>query len=147
MCVQFAIKFQLPSGAFGDVEKGTYKGLTVVIKTAIKENLDKVSMDMFCKEAEISYKANGHENIVPFIGFCEDRNSLKLLFSYKSGGSVLSALIKHNKYRSSQVEDVKHVIKMALDAARGLKYLHSERVIHRDVALRNMLLDESDNLW
>ena len=34
------------------------------------------------------------------------------------------------------------VVRMALEAAQGLQHLHSEGVIHRDVAARNVLVDE-----
>jgi len=35
------------------------------------------------------------------------------------------------------------VVRMALEAAQGLQHLHSQGVIHRDVAARNVLVDEN----
>ncbi|KAK8332359.1 hypothetical protein V6Z11_A10G135600 [Gossypium hirsutum] len=40
----------------------------------------------------------------------------------------------------------KVVIKLALDLSRGLSYLHSKRIVHRDVKTENMLLDAHRNL-
>jgi serine/threonine protein kinase len=32
---------------------------------------------------------------------------------------------------------------LCLEAAKGIAYMHSERIVHRDFALRNLLVDES----
>ncbi|KAG8373083.1 hypothetical protein BUALT_Bualt12G0133800 [Buddleja alternifolia] len=40
----------------------------------------------------------------------------------------------------------KIVIQLALDLARGLSYLHSKKIIHRDVKTGTMLLDSNGNL-
>ena len=37
--------------------------------------------------------------------------------------------------------DIHQVIGMAWDAAKGIAFLHSKNVVHRDVACRNLLLD------
>jgi non-specific protein-tyrosine kinase len=36
---------------------------------------------------------------------------------------------------------LKEKLQICLDVARGLEYLHSRRIIHRDVAARNCLYD------
>jgi len=36
----------------------------------------------------------------------------------------------------------KHVIRMALEVARGMQYLHQKHFIHRDLKSHNLLVDE-----
>ena len=34
-------------------------------------------------------------------------------------------------------------VRWMLEAAKGIAYMHSEGVVHRDIALRNLLLDDA----
>lgn len=38
------------------------------------------------------------------------------------------------------------VLKMAKDIAAGMGHLHAEGIVHRDLATRNLLLDENMNV-
>merc|ERR1739848_8650 len=38
---------------------------------------------------------------------------------------------------------VMDIVNCARDAAKGIKHLHAHKIIHRDIAARNMLLDEN----
>lgn len=53
------------------------------------------------------------------------------------GGSLDKFLMKKTK----KLKDVDRV-KILLDGAKGLEYLHDQNCIHRDVATRNMLVDD-----
>ena len=44
-------------------------------------------------------------------------------------------------------EILKRVMKIAVDVAEGLKWMHERGVIHRDIASRNILLDEQERAW
>lgn len=65
-----------------------------------------------------------------------------LVVEYLDGGSLKTHLIKHMKNKLAY----KAVVQLALDLARGLNYLHSNKIVHRDVKTDNMLFDTAGNL-
>ncbi|KAL0307965.1 UNVERIFIED_CONTAM: Serine/threonine-protein kinase STY13 [Sesamum angustifolium] len=62
-----------------------------------------------------------------------------VVVEYLPGGALKSYLIKNRRKKLA----FKVVVQMALDLARGLSYLHSQKIVHRDVKTENMLLDKT----
>ncbi|KAG5046261.1 hypothetical protein JHK82_015641 [Glycine max] len=62
-----------------------------------------------------------------------------VVVEYLAGGTLKSFLIKNRRRKLA----FKVVVQLALDLARGLSYLHSQKVVHRDVKTENMLLDKT----
>lgn len=86
-----------------------------------------------------------HENIISFIGYCEEDNEMIIVSKYAINGSL------YNHLRSPAKRcciSWAQRLKICLGAARGLKYLHSGlgdrgRVIHRTFSSRRILLDDN----
>ncbi|XP_076918103.1 putative serine/threonine-protein kinase PBL28 [Bidens hawaiensis] len=81
-----------------------------------------------------------HKNIICLLGFCDEDDEKILVYKYEVNGS----LDRHLADTNLTWEDR---LRICLDAARGLKYLHDDvgvghRVIHRDIKSSNILLDE-----
>ena len=141
------------------VKKGMYDGKTsVVIKhTIIPPNTDllfkkQISINI-SREAFISHQANqdNHANVVKFIGMVDhwegDEKRSGLVFQLMSKGSLDKILFGERQYQSNKRSDVMKLVRMGLDAARGLSYLHGKKIVHRDVAIRNLLLDQHHRVW
>ncbi|KAL0009562.1 hypothetical protein SO802_011064 [Lithocarpus litseifolius] len=82
-----------------------------------------------------------HKNLIRFLGFCEDNNERVLVYDYMKYGNLDDHLHKHP---STPLMSWAARIRMALDIARGIEYLHVYAVppiIHRDIKTSNILLD------
>lgn len=96
---------------------------------------DKILGD-YTKEVALLRKLK-HPNIVLFIGACTDP-TLMILTEYCSRKSLYEVI--HSSNFSSIPWQYK--VRMMLDAARGIQYLHSKRIIHRDIKSHNFLVDD-----
>ncbi|PKU67065.1 inactive protein kinase SELMODRAFT_444075 isoform X2 [Dendrobium catenatum] len=128
----------LAEGGFGSVHRGILPDGQVV---AIKQHKLASSQgdDEFCSEVEVLSCAQ-HRNVVMLIGFCVEDNRRLLVYEFICNGSLDSHL-----YDSSQRPlDWCARQKIAVGAARGLRYLHEECrvgcIIHRDVRPNNILI-------
>ncbi|MFS7923122.1 putative protein kinase RLK-Pelle-CrRLK1L-1 family [Helianthus anomalus] len=81
-----------------------------------------------------------HENLISLLGFCDEDGEKILIYEHASNGSLDRHL------RSTTFMWIQR-LKACLDAARGLSYLHNDkvtqqRVLHRDIKSSNILLGE-----
>ncbi|XP_057493833.1 leucine-rich repeat receptor-like serine/threonine-protein kinase BAM3 [Actinidia eriantha] len=94
-------------------------------------------------QAEIRTLGNiRHRNIVRLLAFCSNKEINLLVYEYMRNGSLGEAL--HGKKGSFLGWHLRY--KIALEAARGLCYLHhdcSPLIVHRDVKSNNILLNSN----
>lgn len=77
-----------------------------------------------------------HLNIVQYLGF-EERNSIYSLFlEYVAGGSVGSLIRLYGRFDEGLIRH------LTVQVLRGLSYLHSRGILHRDMKADNLLLDQ-----
>ncbi|CAI9269211.1 unnamed protein product [Lactuca saligna] len=142
----FSSERLIGSGGFGKVYKGKlserWQNLTVAIKRLDHDSYQgeiefRNELDMFSRFH--------HENIISFIGYCNESNEMIIVYKYAINRSIDYHLQDPDKRRSITWT---HRLKICIGAARGLDYLHwglneHQRVIHRDVKSANILLDEN----
>ncbi|GAB2293391.1 hypothetical protein Dimus_027590 [Dionaea muscipula] len=129
----------LAEGGFGSVHRGILPdGQAIAVK---QHKLASTQGDVeFCSEVEVLSCAQ-HRNVVMLIGYCiEDRRRL-LVYEYICNGSLDAHL--YGRYHQASLEwHARH--KIAVGAARGLRYLHEECrvgcIVHRDMRPNNILL-------
>ncbi|KAB2629264.1 receptor-like protein kinase [Pyrus ussuriensis x Pyrus communis] len=130
-------------GGFGCVYKARLDNNLLV---AVKK-LDCASQDAereYENEVELLHKIQ-HPNIITFLGCSINGDSRFIVYELMHNGSVESQLHGHSH---GSVLTWPMRMKIALDAARGLEYLHeycNPPVIHRDLKTSNILLDANFN--
>lgn len=95
----------------------------------------------FKKEATLLSRLH-HKNVVKFVAACKNPPVLGIVTEYLSGGSLRSYLNK----LENKVLPFPELIRMALDIARGMEYVHSQGIVHRDLKPENVLVDEELHL-
>lgn len=128
----------LAEGGFGSVHRGILPDGQVV---AVKQHkLASSQGDLeFCSEVEVLSCAQ-HRNVVMLIGFCVEDGRRLLVYEYICNGSLDS----HLYGRDRGLLEWSARQKIAVGAARGLRYLHEECrvgcIVHRDMRPNNILI-------
>ncbi|VDK42852.1 unnamed protein product [Anisakis simplex] len=145
----------LGSGNFADVYVGTFKcdgkngkqSITVAIKhlKALKNTDEKngsVGDKDHIREAMLSMIREGkvmsfysHENVVQFFGVACNHPPVAIVMEYCPGGSLETHLLTQK-----QNIVIGERLTFCVEAAQGMRYLHGQNCIHRDLASRNCLI-------
>lgn len=130
---------RIGKGSFGEVYVGTYLGTEVAVKKILTNKISPEFMQEFAREAALMRELR-HPNVVQFIGATMDEPDICIVTEYMSKGSLYHLLHDPNVSISWEL-----VRKIALDAARGMAYLHlrTPAVIHRDLKSHNLLVDDN----
>ena len=74
----------------------------------------------------------------------EDKKMYYLVLDYVPNGSLENFIIKHQSQNKAVEQEF--IIKVFKQILTGLKYLHENKIMHRDIKLDNILLDENNNI-
>ncbi|KAF4802967.1 hypothetical protein TURU_019333 [Turdus rufiventris] len=154
---------QLGKGNFGSVEMCRYDPLQdntgeVVAVKKLQHSTEEHLRD-FEREIEI-LKSLQHDNIVKYKGVCYSaglreyktkeavvkdgdigRRNLRLIMEYLPYGSLRDYLQKHKERL-----DHKKLLLYASQICKGMEYLGTKRYVHRDLATRNILVENENRV-
>ncbi|XLQ98792.1 probable LRR receptor-like serine/threonine-protein kinase At1g05700 [Arachis ipaensis] len=130
----------LGRGGFGKVYHGFIEDIQVAVKMLSLSSVQ--GYQQFVAEVKLLMRVY-HRNLTSLIGYCNEKTNIGLIYEYMANGNLDEHLSgKNNKEKSLNWEDR---LRIALDAAQGLEYLHNgckPPIIHRDVKCSNILLNE-----
>ncbi|WZZ24653.1 hypothetical protein YC2023_008054 [Brassica napus] len=135
------------SGSSGKVYRVELSGGEVVVavkklnKTAKGGEDDSLNRDVFAAEVE-TLGTIRHKSIVRLWCCCSSGDCKLLVYEYMPNGSLADVL--HSHCKGGVLLGWPERLRIGLDAAEGLSYLHHDCVppiVHRDVKSSNLLLD------
>lgn len=128
---------EIGQGSSCSVFKGIYRHTPVAIKV-LKAN-SKSSVKEFEREVEAMLQLK-HPNLILFMGATLG-NEMSIVTEFCFGDTVFNLLHEKTKVQISFAQQ----LKIALDTARGMAYLHASGLIHRDLKSLNLLLVDPIN--
>ena len=156
----FELTTMMGSGCFGTVYKGTLYGLygkdtkTVVAIKSLTDTTELSKIENFLDEIKIMSILDPHLNLVNMIGSCTSdyivNGSLWLILQFCNHGDLKKFLIQNrNKIlQNSSSENnfmfinTRCLLLWIYGIAQGMKFLSHNRIMHGDLAARNILLCE-----
>ena len=118
----------LGSGAFGIVWKGTWKS-TVAIKKYTFAG-EKIPHEVLTLGS-----VRTHENITALYGMVEHQHTIGIIMEFAPDGSLYDYL-----HKNGLKPPLEQSVDWAMQVARGMKHLHNNNIVHRDLKSPNILL-------
>ncbi|XP_038898023.1 probable LRR receptor-like serine/threonine-protein kinase At1g51880 [Benincasa hispida] len=129
----------LGRGSFGAVYHGLVDDIQVAVKMLAPSAIQ--GHNQFKEEVTILLKVH-HRNLTNLVGYLNEGTHLGLIYEYMPNGSLAQRLSEI----SSSVISWEDRLRIAMDAAQGLEYLHTgckRSIVHGNVKLANILLTEN----
>jgi len=120
------------------VAKNKENGKNYAVKIIKKKLFNRP--EFLARETEIMTKVK-HPNIVSFYGLYEDKERVYFILELINGGDLFDKIEEVDTFTE---EDASKIVKQILEA---LKYLHSEKIVHRDIKVDNILCDKDLNCY
>ena len=136
--------WQLGTGAFGTVYKGTYQSSVSVAIKVLHRLEEQRHSDAFAREI-LLIKTLRDRHVVQFLGACLDgpQGTAMLITELMELGDLWRALPTVDKSGQRIFGWYNRGRRVMEDVARGLRYLHSKRIVHFDLKSANILLSRA----
>ncbi|GAA6228962.1 NUAK family SNF1-like kinase 1 [Lates japonicus] len=139
---RYEVMETLGKGTYGKVKKAVERASlkTVAIKSIRKEritdDLDKIHIQ---REIEITSSLR-HSNIIRFHEVFESRDKIVIVMEYASRGELYDYIQERRRLPETEARSIFRQITSAVH------YCHKNGVVHRDLKLENILLDQDLNV-
>uniref|UniRef100_A0A8C1TKF9 Serine/threonine-protein kinase PLK n=1 Tax=Cyprinus carpio TaxID=7962 RepID=A0A8C1TKF9_CYPCA len=121
---------------FTDLSTGKMYAAKIIPHTRVSKPHQREKID---REIEL-HRALHHKHIVHFYNHFEDKDNIYILLEYCSRRS-LAHILKARKVLTEP--EVRYYLRQIVS---GLKYLHEQEILHRDLKLGNLFINESMEL-
>ncbi len=116
---------------------GGTNDLRVLTRNKEDELRFRQGMEKFIEEAHTMVKLQGMHNTVHVYGLCQENSTCYIIMEYLEGCTVMEFLRTLPGERMENIEDAKQII---YSVAEALQYVHSLKLLHRDVSPDNIFL-------
>lgn len=127
---------EIGSGSFGQVLKASYFGTEVAVKKLF--NVDDKMMQKYIQRELATLKNIRHPNVVQFMGLSKNESGIFIVTEFVPGGDLTSILGNGDLKISWKI-----LVKIAIETAQAMAYIHAKGVVHRDLKCSNLLIDEN----
>ncbi|RHZ59658.1 hypothetical protein Glove_362g25 [Diversispora epigaea] len=131
---------EIGRGGFGTVHSAEWKrgDQEVALKQLNTNELNQATLKEFTNELFLLRNVSYHPNVNKFFGITRDpqKSNYIMILKYANNGNLREYLRK--KKKTLKWGD-KH--RMCFEIAKGLRCLHSEEIIHKDLHSKNILID------
>ncbi|KAJ4961528.1 hypothetical protein NE237_021438 [Protea cynaroides] len=126
-------------GSYGEVYHGEWHGTEVAVKKFLDQDLSGDALEEFRSEVRIMKRLR-HPNVVLFMGAVTRAPNLSIVTEFLPRGSLYRLI-----HRPNNQLDERRRLRMALDVARGMNYLHNctPVIVHHDLKSPNLLVDKN----
>jgi serine/threonine-protein kinase TNNI3K len=133
------IEEEIGRGCSGVVFKGKCRHATVAVKILV---LQKEESEVFDREVVAMLQIR-HPNIISVMGASSNPEGSIIVTEYFPNKDIQSLLDKSKA--TKQMIDRVFALKIALDIATGMYWLHCSQIVHRNLKPTNVLLDQYNN--
>lgn len=117
--------------------KSKQSGQRLLVKVFSVTTIEPKVLDAFIQEAELLREAD-HPNIIKVIDIYKDRTNAYIVTEYCKGGGLLERIKEDGVLSENKVASyMKQIISAVV-------YLHSKKIIHRDLRLENVMFLNKD---
>lgn len=126
-------------GSYGEVYRGEWHGTEIAVKKFLHQDITTDALEEFISEVRIMKRVR-HPNVVLLMGAVTRVPNLSIVTEFLPRGSLFRLI-----HRQNNQLDERRRMRMALDVARGMNYLHNctPVIVHRDLKSPNLLVDKN----
>ncbi|KAH9756177.1 protein kinase domain-containing protein [Citrus sinensis] len=135
------VKERVGAGSFGTVHRAEWHGSDVAVKVLTVQDFLDDQLKEFLREVAIMKRVR-HPNVVLFMGAVTKRPHLSIVTEYLPRGSLYRLI---HRPAAGEMMDQRRRLRMALDVAKGINYLHNLNppILHWDLKSPNLLVDKN----